>query len=149
MDLENKTLEELFNISAEISKKRYNKLTEKEAHDYDQYAHWRYVNGVFENGSTQESKNWVRDNSDELCPICNCSYSRDNHKTIDHKLPKSKYPWLSMEFKNMWVICNECNKEKGEMDWYDYERYIFNNHRKFHKNLIMFRPVKLIQSLNN
>jgi len=148
MDLENQTLKELFSIADKIGKKRYNRLTEKDTQDYEQYACWRYIDGEFKNNTTQESKDWVRENSDDLCPICNCSYSRDNYKTIDHKLPRSKYPWLSMEFKNMWVICHECNKEKGEMDWYDYERYMYLNHRKFYLNLRMFRPTKLLQSLN-
>lgn len=149
MDIEHKTLKELFDIADEVGKKRYNRLTEKDFDDYQKYACWRYIDCKFDNGTTQESKKWVRDNSDYRCPICDRLYSQAITKTIDHKLPRSKYPWLSMEFKNMWVICNECNKEKGEMDWYEYELYIFNNHRKSYTNLMIFRPVKLLQSLKN
>ncbi len=147
MDLENKTLKELFDLVDKIGRKHYHKLTAEDFESYQQYEHWRYIDGNFGAGSNQESKNWVRDNSDYHCPICNIRYHKDNGRTVDHKLPRSKYPWLSIDFKNLWVICRECNQEKSDMDWYEYERYIFVNYPHLYDNLKQFRPSQLLREL--
>jgi len=145
MDLENKTLKELFDLVDKIGKNRYHKLTEKNFDNYQQYENWRYVDGNYTFGTTQESKDWVKDHSDSHCPICDTRYHQDNGRTIDHKLPRAKYPWLSMEFKNLWVICWDCNTEKAEMDWYEYERYIFKRYPQSYNALRAFRPIQLLQ----
>lgn len=90
MDLENKTLKELFDLVDKIGRKHYHKLTKEDFDNYQQYECWRYIDGNFGSGSNQESKNWVRDNSDFHCPICNVRYHKDNGRTVDHKLPRSK-----------------------------------------------------------
>ena len=68
-------------------------------------------------------------------------------KTIDHKLPRAQYSWLSLEFKNLWVICDECNQEKGEMHWYEYEHYIFIHHPDRYEDIKFARPQHLLKSL--
>lgn len=149
MDFENKTLKELFDLVDKIGKKHYHRLTKQDFENYQQYEHWRYINSNFGAGSTQDSKDWVRNNSDFHCPICNSRYQKENGRTVDHKLPRSKYPWLSMEFKNLWVICRDCNQEKNDMDWYEYERYILNYHPEFYEALRVFRPTQLLKALNS
>jgi HNH endonuclease len=86
----------------------------------------------------------VRDNSDWTCPICEERYSERGGKTIDHKLPRAKYPWLSMDFSNFWVICDTCNREKGEKHWYEYEYYIFVHHPQFYDAVRLARPRHLL-----
>lgn len=149
MELEEKELNELFKIADKIGSKRYHKLTHQDFENYRKFDYWRYVNGDYECGTTQDSKNWVRDNSDWLCPICGDKYSEKGGKTIDHKLPRSQYPWLSMEFNNLWVICQMCNQEKGEMHWYEYEHYIFVRYPDFYLGVKVARPSHLLKSLKD
>ncbi|MGF1542745.1 MAG: HNH endonuclease [Pleurocapsa sp.] len=147
MHLEDKELKELFKLANTIGKKRYHKLTEKDFENYRAYDYWRYIKGDGECGTTQESKNWIKNNSDWFCPICGDNYSDKGGRTIDHKLPRSQYPWLSIDFDNLWVICQSCNKEKGEMHWYEYERYMFINYPDLYLGVKFYRPTKLLQSL--
>lgn len=147
MNIEERNLKELFELADVIGKKRYHQLTSQDFENYRKYDYWRYINGKYECGTTQESKNWVRDNSDHFCPVCGRNYSQTNWKTIDHKLPRSQYPWLSMEFKNLWVICRDCNEEKAEMHWYEYERHIYLNYLDFYPVVRDERPFELLQAL--
>ena len=109
-----RTLEELFQRADELGNKRYNRLTQQDFDDYRKFDYWRYLNGRGECGTTLESKAWVNDHSDRHCPLCEQLFSQHGGKSIDHKLPRSQYPWLSMEFNNLWVICRDCNIEKAE-----------------------------------
>lgn len=147
MDLENKKLEELFELADKIGKKRYHKLTEQDFADYKEFDRWRYVNGDSECGTTKESQDWVRDHSDWHCPICDTRFSECGGRTIDHKLPRSQYPWLSMSFQNLWVICRDCNQEKGEMHWFEYEHYMMIHHPELLSAIQAARPTQLLKSL--
>jgi hypothetical protein len=69
------------------------------------------------------------------------------YKTIDHKLPRSHHPWLSMEFDNLWVICIDCNIEKSDMNWFEYEQYIFINYRQRYDRVKFACPIEVLQSL--
>lgn len=149
MNFENKELKELFELANKIGNKRYHKLTHQDFENYRKFDYWRYVNGDYECGTTQESKDWVHDNSDWYCPICDSKYSEKGGKSIDHKLPRSQYPWLSMEFKNLWVICITCNQEKSDMHWYEYEHYMFVHHPAFYYAVQSARPIYLLQSLKD
>lgn len=147
MDLENKDLKELFKLADKVGKKRYHKLTHQDFEDYRKFDNWRYINGDGECGTTQESKDWARDNSDFHCPVCGARFSDVGGRTIDHKFPRAQYPWLSLDFRNLWVICRDCNQEKGEMHWYEYEHYMFIHHRDRYQDIQLFRPRPLLKSL--
>lgn len=43
--------------------------------------------------------------------------------TVDHILPRSKYPELELEFTNMQPLCDPCNKAKSNTDYTDYRDY--------------------------
>jgi HNH endonuclease len=145
--LEDKELKVLFKLADEIGNKHYHRLTPQDFQDYLQYDRWRYVNADFECGTTQESRLWVNNNSGLKCPICTERYQGSNYKTVDHKLPRSHYPWLSMEFDNLWVICRECNIEKSDLNWFEYEQYIFSNYSHRYPQVKSACPVKMLQSL--
>ncbi|OUC13431.1 MAG: HNH endonuclease [Alkalinema sp. CACIAM 70d] len=148
MDLENKQLHELFELADKIGKQRYHKLTQQDFEDYRKFDQWRYINGDSECGTTQESRDWVKENSESHCPICGEKFSINNNgKTIDHKLPRSQYPWLSMDFRNLWVICRNCNQEKGEMHWFEYEHYLLIHYPDRLQEIQIFRPTQLLKSL--
>ncbi len=147
MEIENNPLEELFIQADQIGKKRYHRLTTKDFENYRKFEFWRYINGDSECGTTQASKDWVKDNSEWYCPICGEKYSHRLGKTIDHKLPRSQYPWLSMDFNNLWVICQICNQEKSDMHWYEYEHYMFTKHPELYLDVKAMRPIQLLKSL--
>lgn len=142
-------LETLFEQADKVGKKRYNRLTSQDFADYRRFDEWRYINGSPECGTTQESKQWVRDNSDWHCPVCDRRFADVGGRTIDHKLPRSQYPWLSLDFRNFWVICRDCNREKGEKHWYEYEHYIFTRHNKRYESIQLFRPRHLLKTLRD
>ncbi|WP_319418820.1 HNH endonuclease [Pleurocapsa sp. FMAR1] len=147
MDLENKELSELFKLADKIGSRRYNRLTTQDFQEYLKFNYWRYINGDFECGTTAESKAWVTEHSDWYCPICSEKYGDRGGKTIDHKLPRSQYPWLSLEWSNLWVICRTCNREKGEKHWYEYEQYMYQKYPQDYPVIKATRPIKLLNSL--
>ncbi len=147
MSQEDRSLEELFKYADRIGKKRYHKLTAQDFEDYRKFDYWRYINGDYECGTTQQSRNWVNDHSDFYCPICDCKFATRGGRTIDHKLPRAQYPWLSLDFKNLWVICQQCNREKSDMHWYEYEHYIFVHYPRLYSGVKAVRPTALLQSL--
>ncbi len=148
MNLDGCDLKKLFKLVREIGGKRYNKLTSYDLEKYQEFDRWRYVNGInLDYGTTEHSKQWVRDNSDHRCPICEDFYPERGGRQIDHKLPRAQYPWLAMDFKNLWVICRFCNEEKGEMHWYEYEHYMLIHHPDLYPNVKAARPSHLLQSL--
>jgi len=140
-------LADLFQLVNKIGSKRYHKLTPRDLEDYRKFDIWRYINGDGECGTTQESKQWVRDNSEFHCPVCGMRYSDREGRTVDHKLPRAQYPWLSLDFKNLWVICRICNREKGEMHWYEYEHYMYVNYPSRYEDIRFARPNQLLKAL--
>ena len=53
---------------------------------------------------------------------CGCMKCfKDNVEThIDHILPRSKYPQLSLDIHNLQILCKSCNMEKSNKDYTDY-----------------------------
>lgn len=142
---EYKTLQELFELADKVGNRRYHKLTHQDFEDYRKFDYWRYVNGDSECGTTEESRTWVRNNSEKYCPVCRARFSYSNSRSIDHKLPRSQYPWLALDFRNLWVICYNCNQEKGEMHWYKYEHYIFIKYPDRYSDIVFARPKQLLK----
>jgi 5-methylcytosine-specific restriction endonuclease McrA len=147
MNLEEKSLEELFKLADKIGKKPYHRLTAQDFEDYKRFDNWRCINVSIEYVTTKESKDWVWKNSHGNCPICKARFSECGGPTIDHKLPRAQYPWLSMEFKNLWVICLACNQEKGEKHWFEYEHYILIHHPELLDAIRLARPTQLLKTL--
>jgi HNH endonuclease len=142
-----RSLQDLFKIADKLGNKRYHKITQQDFSDYRKFDHWRYINGDSECGITEESRVWVRDNSENQCPVCSSKFDRYKGRSIDHKLPRAQYPWLSLDFRNLWVICYDCNQEKGEKHWYEYEHYIFTKYPDRYEDIVFARPKQLLKSL--
>lgn len=140
-------LAELCILIDRIGSKHYHRLTERALESYRHYDGWRYVNAQYELGTTAESRQWVDLNSDRFCPICDNIHQSRGGKSIDRKLPRSQYPWLALEFKNLWVICQECNFEKAEMHWYEYERYILKKYPDRYLHVCAARPSELLTAM--
>jgi HNH endonuclease len=148
-DLSNQDLKALFKLADKLGRKRYHKLTQQDFDEYRRFDYWRYVCGDYECGTTAESKKWVQENSGDHCPVCSQSFHQLGGKTIDHKLPRAQYPWLSMAFDNFWVICRACNREKAEKHWYEYEHFIFRQYRDRYADVQFFRPRQLLKTLES
>ncbi len=63
----------------------------------------------------------IEENELQYCPCCGLSYfeSEDSkyREAFDHYLPKSKYPFLSVNFENLVPLCHKCNSDrKGTKD---------------------------------
>lgn len=54
-------------------------------------------------------------NTKGICPFCGLHTIKGTHhskrEAYDHYLPKSKYPFNSINFKNLAPMCNECNSQ--------------------------------------
>jgi len=146
MSVEDKSLKELFKLAKKIGGKRYHKLTAEDFYNYLAYDRWRYISGDGECGTTDESRAWVNQHSDWYCPICSENYRDRGGKNIDHKLPRAQYPWLSLEWSNLWVICRQCNLEKGEKNWYEYEQYMYKKYPHDYPIIKAARPTNLLNS---
>jgi 5-methylcytosine-specific restriction endonuclease McrA len=148
-DFSQSDLKALFDLADHIGNRHYHKLTAQDFEDYRRYDYWRYVNGDGECGTTPASQQWVRDNSDRDCPVCERRFAEGDGRTIDHKLPRAQYPWLSLNFANFWVICRECNQEKAELNWYEYERYMLEHHSDRYPQVQLARPRQLLKTFGN
>lgn len=148
-NLREKTLKELFRLADEIGGHHYHRLTRKDFREYRKFDHWRYIHGCRQGKTTFTSKAWVGKNSKRNCPVCGQLFTERGGKTIDHKLPRSQYPWFSINFNNFWVICGRCNSEKGEMHWYQYEHHIFVHASEHYENVRKARPKRLLKSLSD
>lgn len=141
------SLEKLFKQADKVGKKRYHRLTTADFENYLAYERWRYINGDNECGTTMESRQWVGNHAEQHCPVCNGRFSDGGGPSIDHKLPRAQYPWLSMDFRNLWVICRDCNREKAEKHWYEYEHYMLTHYPERYRDIQFARPTQLLKTL--
>lgn len=73
-------------------------------------------------GTLKSHFNKFRENNEfVVCPFCGLESltckSDDGKDDYDHYLPKSKYPFISVNFENLLPMCHRCNsKSKGQAD---------------------------------
>jgi len=81
-----------------------------------------YSNVVAKCGTLKEHFTEFRENNNySVCPFCGIDSlickSDDGKDDYDHYLPKSKYPFISVNFENLLPMCHNCNsKNKGQVD---------------------------------
>jgi len=81
-----------------------------------------YTNVVAKCGTLKEHFTKFRETNDySVCPFCGIDSlickSDDGKDDYDHYLPKSKYPFISVNFENLLPMCHNCNsKNKGQVD---------------------------------
>jgi 5-methylcytosine-specific restriction endonuclease McrA len=44
---------------------------------------------------------------------CGCTPKDPTKTNVDHIKPRRRYPELALEFSNLQILCNRCNKQKG------------------------------------
>lgn len=75
--------------------------------------------------------NLLRASSNGICPLCGIS----GVKTLDHYLPKSRYPAFSVNPKNLVPACENCNTGKGSdifLSESDQTLYPYDEDNKFY-----------------
>ena len=69
--------------------------------------------GNFKNIIKSHYNDFMEINDEEICPFCGIKDIKGkNHKkreAYDHYFPKSKFPFNSVNFKNLVPMCNDCN----------------------------------------
>lgn len=71
---------------------------------------------VYHYDNNLNRKKFFAELEETVCPICTVKVS----KTLDHYLPKSKFPQFSLTPSNLIIMCGDCNKEKSEHFATDY-----------------------------
>lgn len=56
------------------------------------------------------------------CGACNREAANGVWLNVDHIKPRKKYPALALDINNLQVLCNECNKGKGNWDETDWRK---------------------------
>ena len=51
-----------------------------------------------------------------VCSECGKQIADSYDVTVDHVLPRSKYPELALDKQNLRVLCRSCNSRKGDID---------------------------------
>jgi 5-methylcytosine-specific restriction endonuclease McrA len=57
-----------------------------------------------------------------VCQCCGASPSTGAVMNVDHIKPRKIFPNLALEVDNLQVLCNDCNKGKGNWDMTDWRR---------------------------
>ena len=58
-----------------------------------------------------------------------CMSCGSTHRiVVDHIKPRKKYPGLQLDFDNLQVLCNDCNRGKGQWDETDHRSLVTTSH---------------------
>lgn len=97
---------------------------------YDKILDWKDIQNEF--GTKKEYYDDLLWNNEEIknCPCCGYGILKNiyekGHSSYDHYLPKKHYPFSSLNFNNLFPLCNECNSDyKGEKPILSYHKRIF------------------------
>ena len=77
----------------------------------------------------KELKNKIIADENRICYICKIRIPDEEHATIDHVYPKSKYGKDNRE--NLHCCCKRCNDDKSNMDIEQYYIHVKNNIKKY------------------
>jgi hypothetical protein len=83
----------------ELAKRRKNEI--EEAKRFYASPEWRLL------------RKQIIDSHKDICRICGKKITEKNDITIDHILPRSKFPKDALEINNMQILCRSCNSSKG------------------------------------
>lgn len=96
--------------------------------DFNEIVRWLFIDQLYDgdkNGVHLDKKSFISERGLKVCPYCGRvpidmaevegSVSKPS---IDHFLPKSKYPFLAMSYMNLIPSCSTCNEaaNKGTLD---------------------------------
>ena len=118
---DNKKFEEL----DAIARKAYqaNQSFQQTSKDAYQFARQSYADPKYNAfRDSDEGRLWKKEQIKRYghrCPECN-KLINNNNSNIDHKHSRRLYPWLAWDVTNLWVMCSNCNRAKGCLEWDEY-----------------------------
>jgi len=86
--------------TSELARERQKRIDE--AQQFYASAEWQ----ILRKEIVEENKN--------VCQSCGKTIKKKFDITVDHVLPRSKFPQLSLEKSNLRILCRSCNSSKGD-----------------------------------
>lgn len=77
----------------------------------------------------KELKMLIIKEENRICYICKIKIPEEEHATIDHVNPKSKFGKDDRE--NLHCCCNRCNNDKGNLTYDEYISHVKDNLEKY------------------
>lgn len=77
---------------------------------------WVTKKGFYDSWEWKKLRYEVLKTYGAICMLCHTHW----HIVVDHIKPRSRYPALALDFDNMQVLCNDCNKGKAADDETDF-----------------------------
>ncbi|OHY30721.1 hypothetical protein BI362_05655 [Streptococcus parauberis] len=88
-------------------------ITSKDDDNYSFFSIQEYYSEYYSGQSLFKYREYMEQLVEKRCPICDCSFAY-SQVTLDHILPKSKFPFLSITPINLVPTCYNCNMRKND-----------------------------------
>ncbi|RJX42542.1 hypothetical protein DPH46_11360 [Streptococcus agalactiae] len=89
-------------------------ITSKDDDNYSFFSIQEYYSEYYSGQSLFKYREYMEQLVEKRCPICDCSFAY-SQVTLDHILPKSKFPFLSITPINLVPTCYNCNMRKNDL----------------------------------
>lgn len=89
------------------------RITSKDDDNYTFSSIQNYYSEYYSGRTLFKYREYMEQLVERRCPICDCSFAY-SQVTLDHILPKSKFPFLSITPINLVPTCYNCNMRKND-----------------------------------
>lgn len=89
------------------------RITSKDDDNYTFSSIQNYYSEYYSGRTLFKYREYMEQLVEKRCPICDCSFAY-SQVTLDHILPKSKFPFLSITPINLVPACYNCNMRKND-----------------------------------
>ncbi|MFS9161172.1 HNH endonuclease signature motif containing protein [Streptococcus oralis] len=89
------------------------RITSKDDDNYTFSSIQNYYSEYYSGRTLFKYREYMEQLVEKRCPICDCSFAY-SQVTLDHILPKSKFPFLSITPINLVPTCYNCNMRKND-----------------------------------
>ena len=89
------------------------RITSKNDDNYTFSSIQKYYSEYYSGRTLFKYREYMEQLVEKRCPICDCSFAY-SQVTLDHILPKSKFPFLSITPINLVPTCYNCNMRKND-----------------------------------
>lgn len=89
------------------------RMTSKDDDNYTFSSIQNYYSEYYSGRTLFKYREYMEQLVEKRCPICDCSFAY-SQVTLDHILPKSKFPFLSITPINLVPTCYNCNMRKND-----------------------------------
>ena len=112
------SINELLSYYEKVYKDNFENLSNLQtiSEDDDNYSFssiQNYYSEYYSGQTLYDYREYMEQLVEKRCPICDCSFAY-SQVTLDHILPKSKYPFLSITPINLVPTCYNCNMRKND-----------------------------------